>query len=84
MKTIPTNFSQESAFSFCEGNINKVEGLAELLGRFSKRIQVSHSGFYRRAMHDISLFHACFPDALEVDEIPGYLLPVGELPHKGI
>ena len=73
MKTSNYSVSQESVFNFCEANICKTEGLSDLLIRFSKRIQISYSGFstvktYRRALRDISLFHGCLPDALEVDE----------------
>ena len=78
MKTSNHSISQDSVFRFCEDNIYKVEGLTELLARFSKRIQVSYSGFstiktYRRALRDLSLFHGCLPHALEVDEILDYL-----------
>lgn len=78
MKTSNHSLSQESVFAFNEGNINKVEGLTDLLASFSKRIQISYSGFstvktYRRALRDISLFHGCLPDGLETDEILDYL-----------
>lgn len=78
MKTSNNSVSQEGAFNFSEDNICKVEGLSDLLARLSKRIQVSYSGFstvktYRRALRDISLFHGCLPDGLEVDQILDYL-----------
>ena len=78
MKTSTYSIAQESVFTFCEDNICKVEGLADLLARFSKRIQIGYSGFstlktYHRALWDISLFHGCLPDSLETDEILDYL-----------
>ena len=78
MKTSKHPVSQENVNIFCEANICKIEGLSDLLISFSRRIQVSYSGFstvktYRRALRDISLFHGCLPDALEVDEILDYL-----------
>lgn len=70
--------SNQSVFTFKESNICKVEGLHELLIRFSKRIQISYSGFstvktYRRALRDISLFHGSLPDELELDQVLDYL-----------
>ena len=78
MKTKVKSISGESVFEFKESNIIKIEGLPELLGRFSKRIKISYSGFstvktYRRALRDLSLFHGCLPDDLEVDQILDYL-----------
>lgn len=78
MKTTKNSYSQQSVYAFSEVNISKVEGLDALLCRFSKRIQVSYSGFstvktYRRSLRDISLFHGCLPDQLAVDEILDYL-----------
>lgn len=64
--------------AFKDANISKVEGLSALLASFSKRITVSYSSdstvqTYRRALRDISLFHGCLPDSLEIDEILDYL-----------
>jgi len=78
MKSTDKTITQEKAYTFKEGNISKIEGLSELLGRFSKRIEVSYSGYstvktYRRSLRDLSLFHGCLPDELEVDEILDYL-----------
>ena len=69
---------QGQELAFREANISKVEGLHQLLSRFSKRIKVSYSSSstvqtYRRALRDISLFHGCLPDSLETDEILDYL-----------
>ena len=84
----PTNNSITlgHAYEFKEANIGKVEGLAELLGRFSKRIQVSYSGCstvktYRRSLRDLSLFQGCLPDDLEIDELLDYL---HHLREKGV
>ena len=78
MKSLDKTITQERVFTFKEGNISKIEGLSELLGRFSKRIEISYSGYstvktYRRSLRDLSLFHGCLPDGLEVDEILDYL-----------
>ena len=78
MKSLDKTITQERVFTFKEGNISKIEGLSELLGRFSKRIDISYSGYstvktYRRSLRDLSLFHGCLPDGLEVDEILDYL-----------
>ena len=86
MKIPKKSISQESAFSFDEENIAKVEGLSDLLGSFSKRITISYSGYstvktYRRSLRDITLFHGCLPDTLEVDEILDYL---NHLKEKGL
>ena len=86
MKTTKALPSTASVFTFHEDNITKVEGLHVLLSSFTKRIQVSYSGFstvktYRRSLRDISLFHGCLPDTLEVDEILDYL---HHLKEKGL
>ncbi|MCH7530084.1 tyrosine-type recombinase/integrase [Patescibacteria group bacterium] len=78
MKSTEKTITQGKAFTFKEGNIVKIEGLCDLLGRFSKRIEISYSGYstvktYRRSLRDLSLFHGCLPDELEVDEILDYL-----------
>ncbi len=82
MKTIDKTIPQGKAYTFKEGNISKIEGLSELLGRLSRRIEISYTGYstvktYRRALRDLSLFHGCLPDELEVDEILAKL-PVWE------
>jgi len=71
---------------FKEPNIDKVDGLDILLIRLSKRIQISYTSkstvnTYRRALRDLSLFHGCLPDNLEVDEILDYLY---HLKEKGL
>ena len=66
MKNTHSN-SKTGVFPFSEAHIVKVEGLPELLARFSKHVEVSYSGFstvktYRRTLRDISLFHGCLPE----------------------
>jgi len=78
MKSIDKTISDQRSYAFNERNIGKIEGLWELLGRFSKRIEISYSGYstvktYRRSLRDVSLFHGCLPDQLEVDEVLDYL-----------
>jgi len=67
-----------SIYEFKEANIALVEGLPEELTRFTKRVEVMYSSFstvkiYRRALRDVSLYHGCLADGLEVDEILDYL-----------
>jgi hypothetical protein len=67
-------------------NISLVEGLPDELARFSKRVSVMYSSFstvktYRRALRDISLYHGCLADGLEVDEVLDYL---HHLKEKGL
>ncbi len=80
------NRIQGCVFPFNETNILKIEGLSTLLSRFTKRIEISYSSFstvktYRRSLRDISLYHGCLPDGLEVDEILDYL---HHLKEKGL
>jgi integrase/recombinase XerD len=68
----------KGGYGFKESEIIKIEGLGQLLERFSKRIGISYSGnstvkSYRRAVRDLSLFHGVLPDSLEVDQILDYL-----------
>lgn len=72
------NISSQSDLGFKESNITKVAGLSDLLARFTKRISISYSAkstitTYRRAVRDLSLYHASLPDELEVDQIIDYL-----------
>lgn len=65
-------------YGFKEAEVINIEGLTELLERFSKRISVSYTGrstlkSYRRAVRDLSLFHSALPDDLEIDQILDYL-----------
>lgn len=68
----------KGGYGFKESEIIKIEGLGQLLERFSKRIGISYSAnstvkSYRRAVRDLSLFHGVLPDSLEVDQILDYL-----------
>lgn len=70
-------------YGFKEADIVKVEGLSDLLDRFSKRITVSYSSnstvkSYRRAVRDLSLFHYNLPSDLEIDQILDYLYQLKE------
>ncbi|MFT6747649.1 MAG: integrase/recombinase XerD, partial [Glaciecola sp.] len=76
----------KKVYEFNEVNISLVEGLPDELARFSKRVSVMYSSFsivktYRRALRDISLYHGCLADSLEVDEILDYL---HHLKEKGL
>ena len=76
----------KKVYEFKEVNISLVEGLPDELAHFSKRVSVMYSSFstvktYRRALRDISLYHGCLADGLEVDEILDYL---HHLKEKGL
>ena len=63
---------------FKESNVAKVAGLSGLLNRFTKRISISYSAkstitTYRRAVRDLSLFHGCLPELLDLDQLIDYL-----------
>lgn len=69
---------RKRGYGFKESEVVKIEGLGDLLDRFSKRIGISYSGnstvkSYRRAVRDLSLFHGALPNDLEVDQILDYL-----------
>lgn len=76
----------KKVYEFKEVNISLVEGLPDELARFSKPVSVMYSSFstvktYRRALRDISLYHGCLADGLEVDEILDYLHHLKEKPR---
>ena len=79
MKSTNTSSGEsQERLAFKNANISKVEGLQGLLSSFTKRVSISYSSdstinTYRRAVRDISLFHACLPQGLEEDQIIDYL-----------